>query len=232
MDYPGFQPFDIKDDKGSLAFRWNNWTHELEKHFKKLKIKDKKRKRALMLFYAGPEIHAIYRSLPRTDVNEDYDDAKNRLDTHFRSQINETKKVYEFRCLKQEDNESINGFARRLWKASKECNFHDPHREVKDQIVLKCLSDVLRSAALVKDFQLNDLLKFARTLEKVTKQRHQSMIFRRKSDSALCRRQKFVVTKELKLRRKLSLYVDLKYRRKIRGKQLVKIYYSIKYVRK
>ena len=55
---PIFDPFDIHAD-GAIAQRWRKWITRLENLFVAAAITDKKRHRALLLYYAGEEVCEI-----------------------------------------------------------------------------------------------------------------------------------------------------------------------------
>ena len=59
----------------SIGVRWKTWLAELE-NLIALNITDKKKQRALMLYYAGDGVHQIFRSLVEATSGEDFNDAK------------------------------------------------------------------------------------------------------------------------------------------------------------
>ena len=67
--------------------------------------------------------------------------------------------------LAQQDGESIDKFVTRLRESAARCQFHDTSREIKDQIVQKCISERLRRKALREDPSLEALLRGARAME-------------------------------------------------------------------
>ena len=56
---PHFDPFDIHADS-AIAQRWRKWIKCLENLFIAAAITDKKRQRALLLYYAGEEVCEIF----------------------------------------------------------------------------------------------------------------------------------------------------------------------------
>ena len=140
---PDFPSFDLSADATSLGITWKKWTLRLENLFIALAVEDKKRQRALLLYYAGEGVHNIYKTLT-TDADEEYAVAKGKLDSYFEPKINKTFEVYNFRLMKQSEDESIDKFATRLREAAARCRFHEIEREIKDQIVFHCFSDKLR----------------------------------------------------------------------------------------
>ena len=62
----------------SLAVQWNKWEDRCENLLTALGITDAGRKKALLLFYSGKDVHEIYNSIkPATDEN--YEQANRRL---------------------------------------------------------------------------------------------------------------------------------------------------------
>ena len=57
----------------SITTRWNNWQTDLEMFLTASGITDLKRKRALFLYQAGPRVREIFRQIPETGTDADYD---------------------------------------------------------------------------------------------------------------------------------------------------------------
>ena len=85
---PSYKPFNIHAD-GAIAQRWRKWIKRLENLFVAAAIGDKKRQRALLLYYAGEEVSEIFDTLP--DMGEDFETAKTKLNEYF-----DPKKNVEF----------------------------------------------------------------------------------------------------------------------------------------
>ena len=145
---PEFRRFNIDEEKTSLGIRWKTWVAELENLIVALNITDPKRKRAIMLYYAGNDVHEIYCSLLTTpDANEDYNVAKDKLTDYFEPKVNLTHEIFHFRQTKQgvsdskqsvSEDEPIDAFVTRLRKKAKRCNFTDTDNEIKHQVILGC----------------------------------------------------------------------------------------------
>ena len=71
----------------SAGPRWKNWLGRLERLFIGMNITIPKRKRALLLRYAGPEVDNIFDSLPDNGDANDYDTAVERLIESFSSEF-------------------------------------------------------------------------------------------------------------------------------------------------
>ena len=180
MSLPAFKKFDIYEEPTSIGTRWKSWTAELENLMLALDIKDKKRQRALFLYYAGHDVHNIYKTLiPAEDPNEELAAAKARLDAYFEPKVNATYEIYHFRRMKQGESEdetvpadeTIDSFVTRLRKKAARCRFADSDTEIKYQVIFGCNSSKLRREGLKKDdVTLTNLLELGRTLETVKKQ--------------------------------------------------------------
>lgn len=90
---PQFKLFDIHAD-GAIAQRWRKWIKRLENLFVAASISDKKRQRALSLYYAGEEVSEIFDTLP--DTGDDFETAKTKLNVYF-----DPKKNVEFEIFKR-----------------------------------------------------------------------------------------------------------------------------------
>ena len=166
---PDFPNFNVNAEPNSLGIEWNKWMSRFENLLLALEVTDAKRKKAMLLFYAGKDVHEIYDTLsPATD--EEYDAAKEKLKTHFEPSKNETFEVYNFRSLIQMEGESIDRYLTRLREAAGRCGFTDSKKEIKHQIVFSCTSKKVRRKALSEDPSLDDLVKYARSLEKTSTQ--------------------------------------------------------------
>ena len=70
----------------------------------------------------------------------------------------------------QDEDETIDQYHARLKSAAMRCDFADIDRELRDQIVMNCLSHSLRKRALRDDLDLENLLKYARSYERSDRQ--------------------------------------------------------------
>ena len=177
---PEFRKFDVESEPTSVGIRWKAWLAEFENLLVALAVEDKKRQRALMLYYAGKEVHDIYKSLVADDANEDFEMAKEKLTLRFEPKVNKTYEIYHFRKLQQgvseekftvSEDEPIDSFVTRLRKKAARCGFTDADTEIKYQIIFGCKDSKLRRAALQKDeLTLEQLVSKGRTVELSEKQ--------------------------------------------------------------
>ena len=124
-----------------------------------------KRKRALLLHYAGPEVDEIFDTLQNTGDDSDYATAVEKLNEYFSPQTNIAYEVYNFRQTKQKEGESLDSYHTRLRQLVKTCEFSNIDKEIKERIILACSSNSLRRRALRENFTLDALLKLGRALE-------------------------------------------------------------------
>jgi hypothetical protein len=62
----------------SISTRWNSWQSDFEMYITASGITDSKRKRALLLYQAGPRVREIFKQIPETGTDADYTISRNR----------------------------------------------------------------------------------------------------------------------------------------------------------
>jgi hypothetical protein len=84
-------------------------------------VKDTARKRAVLLYKAGPEVHEIFKTLPDTGDEKNYEAAVNaHTAAYFEPERNRIYQTYMFRpAASQQDNETIDEFHTRLGRLAK-----------------------------------------------------------------------------------------------------------------
>ncbi|MCG8046729.1 MAG: hypothetical protein N0E48_14005, partial [Candidatus Thiodiazotropha endolucinida] len=137
---PAFPKFETNGDTSSLGHRWEKYLQKLENLFVGMNIDSKKRRKALLLHYAGDDVFDVYQTLPNTGDESGYDETKAALTTYFKPQVNEEFEIFQFRQMKQLESETVDEFATRLRKKAEYCGFTDKPRELKSQIVQGCKS--------------------------------------------------------------------------------------------
>jgi transposase InsO family protein len=162
---PDFPPFNVHED-ANAGPRWKKWLTRFERLLCGLNITADKRKTALLLHYAGPDVDDIYDTLPTaTGSNEDYRAVVEKLNQYFSPQTNVAFEVFNFRQAKQKPDESLDSYHTRLRHLSQTCEFSDPAKEIKDHIISTCTSNSLRRRALRDNLDLPNLLKTGRAIE-------------------------------------------------------------------
>ncbi len=154
MSLPSFEAFDAINDQLSVGGRWTKWVCRFENFLTAMAINDEPRKLALLLHFAGPHVHDIYKTLDHTrnetaGVRETtLQQAIRVLTAHFNPKSNRQYAVHEFRKAEQKEGESIHQFYTRLVNLSTHCEFADVDREIKTQMIEKCASEKLSHEGL------------------------------------------------------------------------------------
>ena len=161
-------PFDPDAEIGvNLAPKWKIWLQDFEMYLVASGVTDKKKKRALLLYQAGPRVREIFRQIPDHGDDDDFDTAVNKLNAYFEPQKHRLYDVYQFRQAKQVETETLDQYYTRLRSLSQNCDFHDPDFEIMVQIVLYGTSSRLRKQALRDPkISLETLLITGRQLER------------------------------------------------------------------
>lgn len=167
---PVFEKFQVNGDTTSLGHRWTKYVQKLENLFVAMNVDSNKRKKALLLHYAGDEVFEIHQTLPDTGNENDYAASKTALNGYFKPQLNTEFEVFEYRQMKQKDSETVDEFATRLRQKADHCNFDDNNKEIKSQIIQGCKSAKLRRKALQENLTLANLLLTARQMELANEQ--------------------------------------------------------------
>ena len=164
VSLPNFPNFEVYLD-GNTGPRWKKWLARLERLLVGMNITDNKRRKSLMLHYAGPTVDEIFDTLENTEEEDDYKTTVEKLTAYFAPQINIAYEVYNFRQAKQKEEESLDSYNTRLRQLAKTCDFTDTDKEIKEHIILSCSSNSLRRRALRENYDLTSLLKVGRSLE-------------------------------------------------------------------
>ncbi|CAB4016472.1 Retrovirus-related Pol poly from transposon, partial [Paramuricea clavata] len=143
---PEFRP-DAKV-RASLATRWNNWQADFEMFIIASGITDAKRKRALLLYQAGPRVREIFKQLEDTGNDDNYEVAKAKLKEYFDPQKNRRYEVYRFRQAMQKPDETLDEYHTRLRTMAATCEFNDVEFEIEQQIIIGGISSKIRKHAL------------------------------------------------------------------------------------
>jgi hypothetical protein len=111
--------------------------------------------KAVLLVYAGDEVHDIFSTLELTalvTVNDEepevYKQATDALEAYFVPKRNAEFDIYKFKQAKQDQGENIVTYCTRLRKLAEHCNFPDLLAELKSGTIQSCLSTRLRRRAL------------------------------------------------------------------------------------
>ena len=136
-------------------------------------------KKALLLHCAGMDVQEVFDTLPEPpaenvdgddeDTPTEYEVAMQKLDCYFLPKINEPFERHMFRGLYQEEEETVDQFLTRLRRQSDNCGWDNPDEAIRDQVIDKCRSVLLRRKLLERgtDLTLSRVQDIARTLEAV-----------------------------------------------------------------
>lgn len=133
---PEFRP-DAKVG-ASLATRWNNWQADFEMFIIASGITDAKRKRALLLYQAGPRVREIFKQLVDTGNDDNYEVAKAKLKEYFDPQKNRRYEVYRFRQAMQKTDETLDEYHTRLRTMAATCEFNDVEAHPQRFVNTRC----------------------------------------------------------------------------------------------
>ncbi len=148
LNFSGIQQFNPHSDQSSLAVRWKDWVKRFSRCMVGLDIKAKARKRALLLYLAGPEVETIFATLEDTGEEDDYDKAVEKLTEYFAPKQNVLYERHVFRQAKQRHDETIDQFHTRLRYLGTTCGFNDLNEEIRTQLVEQCRSSRVRRVVL------------------------------------------------------------------------------------
>ena len=128
------------------------------------------RQKAMLLHYAGEAVFDLSEAVGVIPT-DNFDATKLKLTAYFTPRRNEEYEVFTFRQTQQKSGETIDQFHARLQQMSKNCNFEDKNREIKSQIIQKCLMHKIRDKGLSEvNITLHQLLTYGRTLEATVQQ--------------------------------------------------------------
>ena len=137
--------FDPDSDIGaSVAPRWKTWVADFQTYLVANAITDNKRKKALLLYLAGPRVREIFRQIPETGDEDAFDTALTKLNEYFEPQKNTLYEVFKFRQAVQGPQETLDQYHTRLRTLGATCDFHDLDFEILVQIVTHGRSTHLR----------------------------------------------------------------------------------------
>ena len=102
--------FNVHPEQSSQGPRWNAWLKRFETFCVASDIKNTTRKRALLLYMAGPNVMDIFETLAETGEDFDYKTAHEKLTEHFAPHKNTEFQRYCFRQLRQAESETMDEF--------------------------------------------------------------------------------------------------------------------------
>ncbi|KAG1702036.1 hypothetical protein GQR58_004524 [Nymphon striatum] len=156
---PIFPSFDYDADKYNAGPRWDKYIQRLEILFEAMNIEADKRKRALLLHYAGERTLDIY-DVEKGNTTPTYDSTKSVLTNYFAPKRNVQMAIYNFRSCIQNTNQTLDDYVTTLRQLARTCDFHDSDQEILSQIIQHGTSARLRRRVLREtEITLSDALK-------------------------------------------------------------------------
>ena len=141
-----------------------------------MNLTDPERKLALLLDYAGDDVHNDYLTLTVPPAaggnnpppgNDIYSRSVVALNNHYAPQVQREYEIFSFRTAKQEENETIDQFVTRLRKLGATCDFANLSAEIKSHVIQRCKSSRLRTKRLSDlRMSLDDLIKTGNAMDR------------------------------------------------------------------
>ena len=122
----------------------DQYVKRFEYYIKAQNVTKDEQKRALLLHVAGEEVQDLFETLQ--DTGTTYAEALGALTTYFEPKKNIAFERHLFRQAKQQDDETVDNFIKRLSKLSLGCDFKDEAQKndmIRDQVVDCCKSTEL-----------------------------------------------------------------------------------------
>ena len=102
---PTFPEFDVTHTSTQAA-RWKKWQSRFHNFLVAMNVTDKKRKRALLLHYAGEPTNDTLPDTTPGEGEDTFEKAIQALKNYFTPRQNREYEIYVFRQAKQESNEA------------------------------------------------------------------------------------------------------------------------------
>ena len=150
---PHFDKFNVHEEEHTAGTRFKKYIARFELLVTAMDLENKpKRKKALLLHYAGEEVFDIYDTFTADKKGGDdeagYQTLKKSLADHFEPKKHLDFEIFKFRSARQEANETMDSYCTRLRLMAANCEFGDVNRELKTQILQSCTSLQLRHKAI------------------------------------------------------------------------------------
>ena len=176
-----FPHFDTTTEPASIGPRWKQWMRRFNNRLRAMAITDPDQKLAVLLDYAGDDVHDDYETLtipPAAEVaegenppegNDMFSRSVVALNNHYAPQVQREYEVFTFREATQREDETLDQYVTRLCKLGATCSFPDLPAEIKSQIIQKGKSTKLRTKALADlTITLDELIAVGKAMERAT----------------------------------------------------------------
>ena len=129
---------------------WTQYYERLKFYFNANDITDKEKQRSVFFALCGGETFSLVHSLVAPKKLEDtgFDVIVNKLHEHFEPKENVIVKRFQFRKRVQKHGETLTQFVADLRKLAEGCNFNDLEVELRDQLVVGIMDELLQKKLL------------------------------------------------------------------------------------
>ena len=164
LSLPVVGPYQVGTD-------FEKWVRSVELYLAALDITAEGRKKAVLLHLLGPELQAVYDTLPAPEgVTGDWSICIAKLKAHLAPERSAVADRLAFKRLKMGPGELFDQFLGRLRQAAARCGFAQPDDALRDQLIAGCTprlqERILQRAAERDTLTLKDVIAFAHTVEK------------------------------------------------------------------
>jgi len=155
LSLPMMKTFEKGEDFGK-------WMKSVEHYLSAMNVKRIEQKISIVLHLLGPELQDIYENLPNLEVvpNENqYDNMKRKLESHFKPQGNPVVERHVFHTMKYEGG-PVADYVAKMRSQARKCEFHNVDEIIRDKLVTSCpIRSVKESMLKKKDLDLNKAIK-------------------------------------------------------------------------
>ena len=164
---PIFPAFSVYNDEQTTGIRWKKWIERFEFLLCTMDVEDDKKKKAMLLTYAGEEVFDIYsrftdeekgenvtRRVDKQFVSAEYERLKQSLHEYFTPRRQKSYEIFKFRRAVQQPGKKLDQYYARLRSLASTCDFQDPDSDILAQIIQGCASPHTRRKALREDSTL------------------------------------------------------------------------------
>ena len=130
----------IRIHAATTGERWKQWLSGFTILMTATGIEDRKRRRALLLHYAGQDVQRELDAMTDYGGEDEPEKLAEALTKRFAPQKTQAFEKYRFRQARQEEGESTDRFHTRLQTLVKNCDYGDKDAEVCTQIIANCTS--------------------------------------------------------------------------------------------
>ena len=147
------------------------WLKGVQIYLTALGITAETRRTAVLLHLVGPDLQAVYETLPEPEgVTGEFDVCAVKLKAHLCPARSAVADRVAFQRLKMDASEGFDHYLGRLRQAAARCGFAQPEDAIRDQLIAGCTprlqERILQRAAERDVVSLQDVINLAHTAEK------------------------------------------------------------------